>query len=60
MLLDEATASMDYQADQGAQKVLRRELDMTGDTTLVTVAHRLRTIVDYDTIVVMDSGRVIE
>ncbi|OBT53697.1 hypothetical protein VE04_06329 [Pseudogymnoascus sp. 24MN13] len=60
MLLDEATASMDYQADQGAQKVLRRELDMTGDTTLVTVAHRLRTIVDYDTVVVMDSGRVIE
>ncbi|KFY90781.1 hypothetical protein V500_04961 [Pseudogymnoascus sp. VKM F-4518 (FW-2643)] len=60
MLLDEATASMDYQADQDAQKVLRRELDMTGDTTLVTVAHRLRTIVDYNTIVVMDAGRVIE
>lgn len=60
MLLDEATASMDYHADQGAQKVLRRELEMTGDITLVTVAHRLRTIVDYNTIVVMDAGRVIE
>ncbi|RDL35779.1 Uncharacterized protein BP5553_06391 [Venustampulla echinocandica] len=60
MLLDEATASMDHQADQGVQKILSRELKMMGDTTLVTVAHRLRTIVDYDTIVVMDAGKVIE
>ncbi|KAH7165601.1 P-loop containing nucleoside triphosphate hydrolase protein [Dactylonectria macrodidyma] len=61
MLLDEATASMDYETDQGIQKVLRRELDEAGgDRTLVTIAHRLRTIIDYDTVVVMSAGRVLE
>ncbi|WDK21525.1 ABC transporter [Colletotrichum graminicola] len=58
MLLDEATASMDYETDKGIQEVLRREVD--DDRTLVTIAHRLRTIADYDTVVVMGAGRVVE
>ncbi|KAK1997489.1 ABC transporter [Colletotrichum falcatum] len=58
MLLDEATASMDYETDRGIQTVLRREVD--DDRTLVTIAHRLRTIADYDTVVVMGAGRVVE
>ncbi|KAH6958804.1 P-loop containing nucleoside triphosphate hydrolase protein [Fusarium avenaceum] len=61
MLLDEATASMDYETDRGIQAVLRRELEAAGgDRTLVTIAHRLRTIIDYDTVVVMSAGRVLE
>ena len=61
MLLDEATASMDYETDRGIQTVLRRELEAEGgDRTLVTIAHRLRTIIDYDTVVVMSAGRVLE
>ncbi|KAF4449487.1 hypothetical protein F53441_7257 [Fusarium austroafricanum] len=61
MLLDEATASMDYETDRGIQAVLRRELEATGgDRTLVTIAHRLRTIIDYDTVVVMSAGHVLE
>ncbi|KAI5463185.1 P-loop containing nucleoside triphosphate hydrolase protein [Mariannaea sp. PMI_226] len=61
MLLDEATASMDYETDRGIQTVLRQELQESGgDRTLVTIAHRLRTIIDYDTVVVMSAGRVIE
>lgn len=61
MLLDEATASMDYETDRGIQRVLRRELEEAGgDRTLVTIAHRLRTIIDYDAVVVMSAGRVIE
>ncbi|RBQ97695.1 hypothetical protein VDGD_20157 [Verticillium dahliae] len=61
MLLDEATASMDYETDRGIQEALRRELDEAGgDRTLVTIAHRLRTIIDYDTVVVMAGGRVVE
>ncbi|KAG5663050.1 hypothetical protein KAF25_000986 [Fusarium avenaceum] len=61
MLLDEATASMDYETDRGIQTVLRRELEAAGgDRTLVTIAHRLRTIIDYDTVVVMSAGRVLE
>lgn len=61
MLLDEATASMDYETDRGIQKVLRTELETaSGTRTLVTIAHRLRTIIDYDTVVVMSGGRVVE
>ncbi|KAK0643455.1 P-loop containing nucleoside triphosphate hydrolase protein [Cercophora newfieldiana] len=62
MLLDEATASMDYETDRGVQVVLRKELNAEGarDRTLVTIAHRLRTIVDYDKVVVMGGGRVVE
>lgn len=61
MLLDEATASMDYETDKGIQAVLRTELFKTGrERTLVTIAHRLRTIADYDRVVVMGAGRVLE
>lgn len=61
MLLDEATASMDYETDRGIQAVLRDELFQSGrDRTLVTIAHRLRTIADYDRVVVMGAGRVLE
>ncbi|KAG5927789.1 hypothetical protein E4U53_002802 [Claviceps sorghi] len=61
MLLDEATASMDYETDRGIQQVLRGELQAAGDgRTLITIAHRLRTIIDYDSVVVMSAGRVLE
>ncbi|KAK8051250.1 ATP-dependent bile acid permease, partial [Apiospora rasikravindrae] len=61
MLLDEATASMDYETDQGIQEVLRKDLNEHGrDRTLVTIAHRLKTIIDYDRVVVLSAGNVIE
>lgn len=61
MLLDEATANMDYETDRGIQGVVGRELGPAGDgRTLVTIAHRLRTIIDHDRVVVMGAGRVIE
>lgn len=61
MLLDEATASMDYETDRGIQAVLRREMFAAGSgRTLVTIAHRLRTIADYDRVIVMGGGRVLE
>lgn len=61
MLLDEATASMDYETDQGIQAVLRKDLNEHGrDRTLVTIAHRLKTIIDYDRVVVLSAGKVIE
>lgn len=61
MLLDEATASMDYETDQGIQEVLRKELNEHGrDRTLVTIAHRLKTIIDYDRVVVLSAGSVLE
>lgn len=63
VLLDEATASMDAGTDAAVQEALCRELVSAdgGDTrTLITVAHRLQTIMDYDRVVVMASGRILE
>ena len=56
LVMDEATASIDYATDariQGALRALRGR-------TLITVAHRLRTIVDYDQVLVLERGRVAE
>jgi ABC-type multidrug transport system fused ATPase/permease subunit len=57
LILDEATASIDGETDAFIQEMLRTRFV---DTTLVTVAHRLNTIMDYDLILVMDSGRAAE
>lgn len=54
-------SQMDYETDQGIQEVLRKELNECGrDRTLVTIAHRLKTIIDYDRVVVMSAGSVLE
>ncbi|KAJ6786122.1 hypothetical protein PWT90_02478 [Aphanocladium album] len=62
VLLDEATSSMDERTDAGVQEALRTELSRAGseNRVLVTVAHRLQTIMDYDRVVVMGSGRILE
>ena len=49
LILDEATSSIDYETDAIIQRSLRNELG--GDVTLLTVAHRLQTIMDADKIV---------
>lgn len=62
MLLDEATSSMDMETDEAIQKALRDEFsDNEGKSRcLITIAHRLQTISDYDKVVVMGSGEVLE
>ncbi|KAI0068098.1 P-loop containing nucleoside triphosphate hydrolase protein [Artomyces pyxidatus] len=58
LILDEATSAIDYQTDTIIQSSLRHELK--GDVTLLTVAHRLQTIMDFDKIMVLDAGRIVE
>ena len=56
MVLDEATASVDKLTDAVIQKTLR---ELT-NTTMLTIAHRLDTIVDYDKVLVMSEGKACE
>ncbi|EPS34428.1 hypothetical protein PDE_09392 [Penicillium oxalicum 114-2] len=56
LMMDEATASIDYATDAKIQVTLR-ELH---DSTIITIAHRLQTIIDYDKVLVLDHGRVVE
>jgi len=59
VLCDEVTASVDYQTDRLIQDTLRTAPAFR-DCTIVTIAHRLRTIADYDTVCVVSAGEVAE
>ncbi|KAJ1797805.1 Multidrug resistance-associated protein 1 [Coemansia sp. RSA 2399] len=57
VVLDEATANVDLETDQRMQELIRSEFK---DCTVLTIAHRLETIMNSDRIIVMDSGRIAE
>ena len=57
VVLDEVTSSVDRKTDALMQKVIREEFE---GCTIVAVAHRLETILDFDRIAVLDRGRLVE
>ncbi|KAJ5616869.1 ABC transporter integral membrane type 1 [Penicillium hordei] len=57
LILDEPTSSLDAETDAKIQKVIRQEFQ---NCTIIMVAHRVHTMLDFDRVVVLDSGRIIE
>ncbi|CAO3645741.1 unnamed protein product [Cunninghamella blakesleeana] len=57
VIMDEATSSVDFNTDRKIQKTIRSEFT---DCTILCVAHRLFTVIQYDRILVLDAGKVKE
>ncbi|KAH5699701.1 hypothetical protein HBI44_063230 [Parastagonospora nodorum] len=57
LILDEATASVDVHTDALMQDIIRTEFK---HHTIIAAAHRLDTIIDFDAVLVLDQGRVLE
>ncbi|RCI10632.1 hypothetical protein L249_4464 [Ophiocordyceps polyrhachis-furcata BCC 54312] len=57
VVMDEATSSVDAETDELMQRVLRHEFQ---GRTVITIAHKLHTVLDYDRVVLLDKGRIVE
>jgi len=55
--MDEATASVDVETDNLIQKTIREQFS---NCAVLTIAHRLNTIIDYDRVMVLQDGEVAE
>ncbi|KAJ1665634.1 hypothetical protein EV178_003009 [Coemansia sp. RSA 1646] len=58
IIMDEATASVDFDTDERLQRTIRGY--EFANSTLFCIAHRLHTIIDYDRVLVLDKGKVVE
>ena len=56
IVMDEATANVDYETDRVIQETIRAKFKQC---TVITIAHRLNTIKDYDRVLVLDDGGIL-
>jgi len=57
IIMDEATSQIDSKLDDQIQRTIREELS---GAIVITIAHRLKTVMDYDRILVLEEGRIVE
>ena len=57
ILMDEATANIDYKTETYLQKSINAGMK---DCTVITIAHRIKTIINYDKILVLNNGEIVE
>ena len=57
IVIDEATSRVDYKTDRLIQEMIRT---CFADCTVITIPHRLSTIIDYDRVMVLDRGKIVE
>jgi ABC-type multidrug transport system fused ATPase/permease subunit len=56
IIMDEATASIDYQTEEIIQKAINQILN---ESTIITIAHRIKTIINYDRIMTLENGEIV-
>lgn len=59
LILDEPTSGLDHESDEIVRRVMWDHCS-AGNRTMICIEHKLRLIVDYDTVVVVDQGRIVE
>ena len=57
VIMDEATASIDFKTEEIIQKAIN---ELLRDSTLITIAHRIKTILNCDRVITLDNGEIID
>lgn len=60
IFLDEPTSSLDHKTDEAVQKVIVGDDISDKDATIICIAHRISTIIEYDRVLVLGEGKILE